>query len=413
MRRRLRTLTNLVEFARPEGLSSQSSRGYWNTATTPLRPSQPLRDANCAKVTSFASSVDTVERVEDVGRALHQAKSNFGTIFDTSPAILSIIQLKSRRYREINNTYERCTGYSRTEVLGKPSIALGLWSNIEERERVFQKLAVEGSIHAQPGTFQTKGGKPLKALLSARVIEFGSEMCALVAADDITVCQQAEEERLQLIQRLINAQEVERTRVARELHDNIGQSLALFCMDLEATRLALKLPADRDERLKRLCGRIKDLGHVVGNLSHQLHSAELEWLGLAAAIRGLCREFSEQHNIKAECVCTSIPDNLNADVSLGLFRVTQEALHNIAKHSQARSIAVEIHRSHNALTLSISDDGIGFPANKSLRKRGLGLTSMHERMLLAGGTLTITSKPGAGTRIEAIVPIQEPKVDTF
>jgi signal transduction histidine kinase len=177
-------------------------------------------------------------------------------------------------------------------------------------------------------------------------------------------------------------------------------------MDLEATRLALKLPADGDDRLKRLCGRINDLGHVVGNLSHHLHSAELEWLGLVAAIRGLCREFSEQYSVQVECVCTDIPDDLCADVSVGLFRVTQEALRNVTKHSQANRVAVEVRKTRNTLTLRISDDGIGFPTDKTVHKQGLGLTSMRERILLIGGELAITSTPRAGTRIEAVVPLQ-------
>jgi PAS domain S-box-containing protein len=429
MRCGVRTSSNLMEFGHPddpilvgaiggeprnllETFSPHSSAANWikdpvlNAASTALRPSQSSRDTRARQTIPFPLSFDTPTRLEDSDRALHQATTNFETIFHTSPAILSIIHLNSRRYRDVNDTYERCTGYSRSEVLGKPSIALGLWSNVHDRERAFQKLAIEGSLLDQQGTFQTKAGKPFTALFSARVIEFGSELCALVTAKDITVCRQVEEERLDLIQRLINAQEAERTRVARELHDNIGQSLALFCMDLEATRLALKLPADGDDRLKRLCGRINDLGHVVGNLSHHLHSAELEWLGLVAAVRGLCREFSEQYSVQVECVCTDIPDDLGADVSVGLFRVTQEALRNVTKHSQANRVAVEVRKTRNTLTLRISDDGIGFPTDKALRKQGLGLTSMRERILLIGGELTVTSKPRAGTRIEAVVPLQ-------
>jgi signal transduction histidine kinase len=216
---------------------------------------------------------------------------------------------------------------------------------------------------------------------------------------------QAEEAQLELVQRLIHAQEAERTRVARELHDNIGQSLALFCMELEATRLTLKLPPDGDEKLKHLCGRIKNLGRVVGTLSHQLHSSELELLGLAVAVNGLCREFSEQYHIHVECLCSNIPDNISSDVALALFRIMQEALHNAAKHSQASTIAIQVRGTHNSLCLSISDDGIGFIADKALGKQGLGLTSMRERIFLIGGEFTITSKPGAGTRIETTVPL--------
>ena len=228
----------------------------------------------------------------------------------------------------------------------------------------------------------------------------------LVIAEDITIRQRSEEARLDLAQRLINAQEAESTRVARELHDNIGQSLALFSMELEKTRLILTgLSPDSDERLTHLADRLKDLGRAVGSLSHQLHSSELELLGFVAAVKGLCREFSEQYDVQVNCVCSGVPDDLRADISLCLFRVMQEGLHNIAKHSLAGTINIKVHGTSHSLYLSISDDGVGFAQNNSRARSGLGLTSMRERLHLIGGKFMITSKPGAGTRIGATVPI--------
>jgi PAS domain S-box-containing protein len=358
---------------------------------------------DAADRTVVTPSRETAEAMDEAS-ALHQAQGNFAAVFRANPSALCIIQLGSLHYREINDSYARRTGYSRSEVLGKPSIGFGLWSDPDDRDQVFEKLMLEGSLHGYQGNFRTKAGEPFIALLSAQIIEFDNELCALVVAEDITKYRQAEETRMALIRRLVNTQEVERTRVARELHDSIGQSLALFGMELEAARLSLKLTPDGDEKMKHFCVKIKNLGHAVGTLSHQLHSSELELLGLVVAIKGLCREFTERYNIRVDCVCSDLPEKLGADVSLGLFRVVQEALHNVAKHSQAKKVSVEIRGVSDSVYLNVSDDGIGFVLKKAAGTRGLGLTSMSERIFLIRGELTITSIPGAGTRIEANVP---------
>jgi PAS domain S-box-containing protein len=353
--------------------------------------------------TAFSPSRHPADAMNEAS-VLHQAEDNFAAVFRANPSVLCIIQLSSLLYREINDSYARRTGYSRSEVLGKPSIGVGLWSDPDDRDQVFEKLMLEGSLHGYQGNFRTKAGEPFITLLSAQIIEFDNELCALIVAEDITKHRQAEEARMTLIRRLVNTQEVERTRVARELHDSIGQSLALFGMELEAARQTLKLTPDGDEKMKHFCVKIKNLGHAVGTLSHQLHSSELELLGLVVAIKGLCREFTERYNIRVDCVCSDLPKKLGADVSLGLFRVVQEALHNVAKHSQAKKVAVEIRGVSDSVYLNVSDDGIGFVAKKAAGTRGLGLTSMSERIFLIRGELTITSTPGAGTRIEAHVP---------
>jgi signal transduction histidine kinase len=225
----------------------------------------------------------------------------------------------------------------------------------------------------------------------------------LVIAEDITERQRAEEARMDLTRRLINAQEAEATRIARELHDNIGQSLALLTMELDRTRLTLTDISNGEARLGRLSAKLKNLSHVVGNLSHQLDSSGLEVLGLAVAIRSLCREFSEQYPIQVHYKSSGAPDDLSKDVSLCLFRVMQEALHNAAKHSKATNIDVELYGGPDSLRLSVSDNGVGFNLNASNAKRGLGLISMRERLHMAAGKLIIISKPGLGTRVEAII----------
>jgi PAS domain S-box-containing protein len=377
----------------PDGLPKRSRTMYL------IRPSHNLPDYGMKELISSVS-----EGMEQMRRNLDQAKTNFEAIFSASPGILCIIELNGLRYLEINKAYELRTGYSRREVLGKTK--LGFWSNAEDRKRVIQKLLTKGRLRGQPAMFSTKKGERLSAFLSAEIIEFGGEPCALVIAEDVTMRRQAEEARRDLAQRLVNAQEAEFTHIARELHDNIGQSLALLNMELEKIRLTLgDGGADSDGGLVRLSGKLKELGRAVGNLSHRFHSSTLEMLGLVVASKALCREFADQYPLSTQCDCIGVLDGLSADVSLCLFRVMQEALRNIAKHSRATKVDVELIGTLDKINLKISDNGVGFTPNGKNMRAGLGLISMRERLHFIGGKFAIVSKPGSGTRVEAIIPL--------
>jgi signal transduction histidine kinase len=248
------------------------------------------------------------------------------------------------------------------------------------------------------------GSDPLIVLLSAEIVEFDGQPCVLTVAEDITERKQAEVARTDLSRRLMTAQEAERRRIARELHDGIGQALALLSVQLQRAgneSSGGKKPPSTPE----LCAKVKDIGVQVSRLSHQLHSSELEFLGLAVAVKGLCREFAEQYHIPVDCTCSDIPRQMDNDAALSLLRVVQEALHNIAKHSHAASVVIELRRVRDDLELTVSDDGEGFEPNKARSARGLGLVSMRERIHLIGGQFEIFSKVGEGTKIQARVPL--------
>jgi PAS domain S-box-containing protein len=378
-------------------------------ARTRLRRLSNLPDDATGEGILLASCLRRLADLKGMDCDLYQTQDNFRTIFNASPAILCIIQLNDLRCREVNKAYERRTGYSRSEVLGKNSLKLGLWNNAGDRRRMIDELLTNGHIRGHQQAFQTKTSTPLVTLVSAEIIAFGGELCALVVAEDVTVRRQAEEARVDLSRRLINAQEAERTRVARELHDSIGQSLAVFSVELEQTRRALTdLSPENDLKFAHLRLRLETLGREIGSLSHQLHPPDLESLGLATAVKELCRDFSEQHQVETHCKCSGVPGHLSSGVSLCLFRVTQEALHNVAKHSRATHIDVEVRGTCKSLYLRISDDGVGFAANKSEARLGLGLISMRERLRLIGGNFMITSEPGSGARVEATVRMTKP-----
>jgi len=157
--------------------------------------------------------------------------------------------------------------------------------------------------------------------------------------------------------------------------------------------------------LRELTGKLNTIIQKVSRLSHGLHSSELEFVGLAAALKSHCRECSEQLRIPIECHCDEVDKTLNGIVGLAILRVVQEALHNAAKHSRAGSIVVRLNGSERELRLDVLDDGIGFDVEATRLAAGLGLISMRERIHLIGGEFHVISSPGNGTRLMARVPI--------
>jgi signal transduction histidine kinase len=212
--------------------------------------------------------------------------------------------------------------------------------------------------------------------------------------------------RLEVDRRIMCAQEEERARIARELHDDIGQCLALCNAQLATIRLSLgQRPEETVFALENLSKNIQGIGIKVSNLSHRLYSPELDCLGFVVAAKGLCREFSQSYQINIAFVSKGTAKDMRGDIALGFFRVLQEALHNAEKYSRSEQITVTLSHSRKALRLTIVDDGVGFNVNSASRHHGLGLTSMRQRLRLLGGSLKIWSAPGHGTKIEAHVPM--------
>jgi signal transduction histidine kinase/ABC-type uncharacterized transport system substrate-binding protein len=203
--------------------------------------------------------------------------------------------------------------------------------------------------------------------------------------------------------RLINAQEEERSRIARDLHDDTNQKLGLLALGL--SQLSLKLPAgEAKHEIQELWEQTSGLSKDVHRLSHELHPATLEQLGLVAAARALCAEFSKKQGVAVYFTEHDVPSRLPEHVSLCLYRILQESLQNIAKHSEASVVKVELDRGRDGVHLTVEDDGIGFdPANQG--QGGLGLLSMRERLRLVGGSIHIDSAPSEGTKVKVWAPI--------
>jgi signal transduction histidine kinase len=200
--------------------------------------------------------------------------------------------------------------------------------------------------------------------------------------------------------RLLKAQEGERSRIARELHDDISQQLALLTMDLDRVEAA---DPGEVKRVAAARARTQEIARSVHDLSHSLHPTKLRLIGLVAALEALCLELSPS-GIAIAFTHDNVPSTLSADVTLCLFRVVQEALQNAIKYSQAKEVAVHLVGSPIGLTVSVVDDGVGFDVEGKSAK-SLGLVSMKERLEGIGGFLEVRSGPGHGTRVEATVPL--------
>jgi len=222
---------------------------------------------------------------------------------------------------------------------------------------------------------------------------------------DITALKEAEERVRALGGRLIKAQEAERRRIARELHDDINQRIALVAIDLQRLgQQRFQSPREASRYTRSLWKRTSAISTQISRLCGQLHSSKLEHLGLASAVRDLCNVIADRQPVKIQFSARSVPRKLPTDLALCLFRVCQEALSNIVKHSRCSRVQVKLVLKPATLELAVTDNGIGFEPDVR-HGHGLGLVSMEERLHLVGGRLSVRSASRKGTSVFASVPM--------
>jgi signal transduction histidine kinase len=215
----------------------------------------------------------------------------------------------------------------------------------------------------------------------------------------------AEDESRALARRLLTAHEDERSRLARELHDDLSQRLAKLSID--AARMERSLPGSAEKDSARsMRADLARLGDDVHALSYQLHPSVLDDLGLSEALKVECAQFSRRESLHAELTEFQAPSALPPDVQVCLFRIAQEALRNAAKHSRASRVTLAVTTANGCLQLKVSDDGVGFDPAQNRFRRSLGHASMRERARLVGGTVEVESSPGRGTRVAVSLPVK-------
>jgi PAS domain S-box-containing protein len=239
--------------------------------------------------------------------------------------------------------------------------------------------------------------------------EMDGTFCGYIgSAVDITERKTSEESLHSLSGRLIHAQEEERARIARELHDDFSQRLALLGISLG--QLWKDLPesqADQRTGVLEILKGTKEMSSDLHSLSHQLHSSKLELVGLVSALSGLCQEMGEKYKIEIHFTKSGVLPKITKEVELCLFRVTQEALGNVVKHSQSKRARVELGANSMGVSLRIADEGRGFEPDLSNPAAGIGLVGMRERLRLVGGRLSVKSELLRGTEVLAEVPLAD------
>ena len=342
---------------------------------------------------------------------LKKSEEKFSKAFRQSPFAIAIARMRDDRYLEVNETFEVQTGYKRDEVIGRSPLELSLWADPHQRSAFLAKLSANGSVKDLEVRWRRKDGQIRATLGSAELIEVHGEPCVLSVIADITERKQAEEAMASFSRRLLEAQEAERTRIARELHDDINQRLALVAVTLKTTQQTLPNAAGKaSSLLDEAGGRVCDLANDIQALSHRLHSSKLEYLGLEAAASGFCKELAKRQNVEIDFQCDALPEDLPREVSLCLFRVLQEALHNAVKYSGVNRFEVSLHGALREIQLRVHDPGAGFDAKMASNGNGLGLTSMRERLKLVSGELFIDSELGHGTTVLARIPLGDNKI---
>jgi PAS domain S-box-containing protein len=279
-------------------------------------------------------------------------------------------------------------------------------AHIEDERRKFHAGEVDSISSVYRYSHPEKGQRWLQhsARLAGRSAG-GAGLHTFGVLRDVTELKEAEETARALSGRLLRSQEAERARIAKELHDGLSQNLALLSVELDI--FGQRLPEDGAQihaRLEEFSRQTKELSAEVHRISHGLHPAKLTQLGLVVALKGYCREVESAHGLTVRLEAREVPRELPEDVALCLYRVAQEAIQNVVKHSGAELVQVTLVSAGDTLELALVDDGRGFEAGARQLTGSLGLVSMHERVRLVHGGIAVQSQPGGGTRIVVTVP---------
>jgi len=362
----------------------------------------------------FSIARDITER-KQAERALQQHEKELESLFDNSPDTIVRLDRNLRAlYR--NSAWERATGITREQGLGKASRELGFApSLIDLQERATRRVFKTKRPVTVVASFTSPSG--LVEHEVRHIPEFaadGTITSILLIGRDIT-----EQRRLQklaeanardireLSARLITAQEQERRRVARDIHDSVCQQLGLLASEIGGVAAELPAHSPAIQHLRAVQAHALRAASEAHDLAYQLHPAILDDLGLEAALQNLCEEFSEREDIDVRFSVRAGSSAIPPEAASCVYRVAQEALNNIAKHAHATQVSVRL-AAGRSVRFAMRDDGVGFDTaaiqDVGGGVAGLGMASMKERARTAGGTLSVKARPGHGVTIELEIP---------
>jgi PAS domain S-box-containing protein len=336
--------------------------------------------------------------------ALRESEEKFRSVFRDAGVGMVIVSPEGR-FLATNGTFCDCLGYTEEELVARTVESVTFpedWPAFSQKLR--EALTDERGFQWFQKRCLHKSGRIVYTESSASLIRNrnGEPQYFVGEVLDITKPKEAEEALSDMTRKLVEAQEQERARIARELHDDINQRLAMLAIELEQLK---DNPSEVETRAQELRKQTNEISDDVQALSHDLHSSKLEYLGVVAGIKSWCKEFAKRQKLEID-FRSDLSSAFPPVIGLTLFRVLQEALHNAAKHSGVSRVGVQLHEESNQIHLIVTDLGRGFNVEATLHGKGLGLTSMRERIRLVNGTVAIDSKPMRGSTIHVRVPFK-------
>jgi PAS domain S-box-containing protein len=366
--------------------------------------------------------VENISERKQVEAALLESKRRYEEVFENASDFIYTTD-ESGRFTSVNPAVERLTEYSRDKLLGMKFTQLLLPQCSETTVSIIRRWLRDRAPDRAEFDIRTRTGRCVTVEISTAVlVSNGKPTGVLGVGRDITERKQVEEKlrashaRLRELTAYVeSAREQERTRVAREIHDELGQMLTVLKMDLEgvAAKCSMECAAQNGvlERIVKMSEHIQATIQSVKRISAELRPGVLDQLGLVAALEWQSREFQSHTGISCSLRCSSDDIELDAVRSTGVFRIFQETLTNVARHSKASSVEVRLKADRHRLTLKITDDGIGLREEHVTDAKSLGLQGMRERAMLMGGTIEFNGMRGKGTSVTLRIPMRCPVLD--
>ena len=370
----------------------------------------PLRDASGTIQAALGITRD-VSRRKIAERALVESEERFCKAFYANALPLLITRLDDGMVLDANAAFTALVNRPRDEVIGQTTVALGV-VDAGRRAAIIEMLAKTGVVTDIEIELRPRGSPPRTGVLSLVRLELGGQPCTLGTYRDVTEAKRADEQLRasraalrNLATREQDIRESERTRIAREIHDSLGQALTAFKLQLAAARDAARKEAPALEaRLHETALMVDDLVKSVRRIATDLRPPILDQLGLPAAVEWLAQDFSHRTGIRCEATVLPTGDAIVDELATALFRIVQEALTNVLRHAGATRVNIELAMKSGCVALEINDDGSGITEADTIGPGSLGILGMRERASAVGGVLEVTPRAGGGTRVAAWFP---------
>ena len=392
--------TGTLEF---EVIGLKGKRSWLSTHAVPLRDT-------AGKIQAVLGITRDISRRRIAERALVESEERFCKAFYANALPLLITRLADGMVLDANEAFTKLVNRSREEILGQTTVSLGV-IDPAQRASVIERLRDEGVVNDLEVEMHPRDSAPRTGLLSLVRIELGGQQCTLGTYRDVTEAKRAEEQLRasraalrSLATRQQDIREYERTRIAREIHDSLGQALTALKLQLAAAQDAAATEAPAlSARLAETALMVDDLVKSVRRIATELRPPILDQLGFPAAVEWLAQDFSRRTGLRCQTTILPTDGAITSELATALFRIVQEALTNVLRHAGATRVDIELGMKSGCVMLEIDDDGSGI-TEAGMGPGSLGILGMRERAAVLGGVLEVAPRSNGGTRVAAWFP---------